>query len=621
MKQARSLPRLSLFSRSDMVIDLRNHLQTPFQQRLYGLVGPLVDRAMRLPGFEKTYLKTKAKYLDHPEGQNLFSWFDSVLHTMDHEYHVDLPKDFEMPAKGPLVIVSNHPFGLLDPIVLGHFVAKLRPDLRMMANLMLGSVEEVKPHVITVNPFGGDSAVKQNFGPMKEAIKFLRSGGALAIFPSGEVAHYRPGRGVQEEPWSSHVGGLVRRTQATVLPIYFPGRNGLLFQAAGLIHEKLRTGLLVREFLGRKHAPTEIRVGQPIPFSKLKKFEDDESLTRYLRLHTLVLGKRKKPLVKAGRAASDRDLVAVAAEGVSPALLKTEVEKMRAKGAVLASQGGLTVMIASANEVPNVLQEIGRLREVTFREVGEGTGEEIDLDKYDKYYQHVFLWDEKKEAIAGAYRLGRADIILREYGPKGLYTNSLFKFEKPFLAHLGNALEMGRSFVAPDYQRNMTALPLLWRGVLVWVGKNPHYRKLYGPVSISKDYDKLSRKLIVEFLEDQRMHPELSPLVKPRTPFRYGGGKKLLKEFISTQLQDAEDCSAVISSLETDGKGLPVLLKHYLRLNGTILSFNVDKAFSSVLDGLIMIDVVEADPRLPSKFMGETLWREYLKYHGAEPAK
>ncbi len=600
-----------------MVIDLRNHLETPFQQRLYQLVGPLADRAMRLPGLERTYQETQERYQEHPEGQNLFSWFDSVLQTMDHQYTVDLPKDFEMPAKGPLVIVSNHPFGLLDPIVLGHFVAKLRPDLRMMANLMLGSVEEVKPHVIKVNPFGGKSAIRQNIGPMKAAIKFLRSGGALAIFPSGEVAHYKPGQGVQEEPWSKHVGGLVRRTQATVLPIYFPGRNGLLFQAAGLIHEKLRTGLLVREFLGRKHAPTEIRVGQPIPFSKLKKFEDDESLTRYLRLHTLVLGKRKKPVAKP--AASD--IQAMLGEGVSSVLMKGEVEQLRAKGSVLASQGGLTVFVASANEIPHLLQEIGRLREVTFREVGEGTGEEIDLDKFDRYYLHIFLWDEKRDGIAGAYRLGRADIILREYGPKGLYTNSLFKFEKPFLSHLGNALEMGRSFVAPEYQRNMTALPLLWRGVLVWVGRNPHYRKLFGPVSISKDYDKLSRKLIVEFLEDQRMHPELAPMVRPRTPFRYGGGKRLLKEFISTELQDVDDCSAVISSLETDGKGLPVLLKHYLRLNGTILSFNVDKAFSSVLDGLIMVDVVEADPRLPSKFMGEAMWRAYLKYHGAESAK
>ncbi len=598
-----------------MVIDLRNHLQTPFQQRLYDLVGPLVGRAMRLPGLERTYRQTREMYQRHPQGQSLYSWCDSVLQTMGHEYKVDLPKDFEMPAKGPLVIVSNHPFGLLDPIVLGHFLARLRPDLRMMANLMLGSVEEMEDHLIKVNPFGKDtSAVRQNFGAMKAAMKFLRSGGALAVFPSGEVAHYKPGQGVQEEPWSRHVGGLVRRTQATVLPIYFPGSNGLLFHAAGLIHEKLRTGLLVREFLGRKHAPTEIRVGQPIPFSKLRKFEDDESLTRYLRLHTLVLGKRKKP---AARPAAS-DLPAVASGATSTSLLKDEIEQLKAKGSLLTSQSGLNAFVASANEIPHLLREIGRLREVTFREVGEGTGEEIDLDKYDRYYLHLFLWDEKKEAVAGAYRLGRADLILREYGPKGLYTNTLFKFEKPFLAHLGNALEMGRSFITPEYQRNMTALPLLWRGVVVWISRNPQYRKLFGPVSISKDYDKLSRKLIVEFLEDQRRHPELAPMVKPRTPFRYGGGKKLLKEFISTQLQDVDDCSAVISSIETDGKGLPVLLKHYLRLNGTILSFNVDKAFSSVLDGLIMVDVLEADPRLPSKLMGEANWRAYLKHHGVE---
>ncbi len=174
---------------------------------------------------------------------------------------------------------------------------------------------------------------------------------------------------------------------------------------------------------------------------------------------------------------------------------------------------------------------------------------------------------------------------------------------------------MGRSFVCSDYQRNMAALPLLWRGIIVWMGRHPHYRKLFGPVSISKDYDKLSRKLIVEFLEEQRSHPELSPMVKPRKPYRFGGGRNLMKEFVSTRLDDVDDCSAVISSLETDGKGIPVLLKHYLRLNGTILSFNVDKDFSSVLDGLIMVDLLDTDARLPSKMMGDELWRAYEAYH------
>jgi len=599
-----------------MIFDLREHLQTPMHQRLYGLVGPIMDRALKLRGLRTTYEKTRQLYSRHQQGQTLFAWLDSVLESMHHEYRVDMPKDFELPQSGPLVVVSNHPFGLMDPVVLGHFIVQHRPDLRIMANHILGSMAEVQPHLIRVNPFGGARARKQNLAPMKDALSFLKQGGALAIFPSGEVAHYKPGRGVQEQPWSNHLGALVRRTQATVLPVFFPGQNGLLFHAAGLLNKRLRTGLLVREFLGRKHAPTEMRVGNPIPFSKLKKFEDDESLTRYLRLHTLVLGKRKKTENET------RVVEPSTGESIAPSVgtevLTQEVDGLRSKGAVLASQGSLTAFIASSHDIPNVLHEIGRLREITFRQVGEGTGEEIDLDKFDRYYLHLFLWDEKKHCIAGAYRLGRADLILREYGPKGLYTNTLFKYEKPFLAHLGSAVEMGRSFICSDYQRNLSALPLLWKAIMTWMGRNPHYRKLLGPVSISKDYDKLSRKLIVEFMEEQRSHPELSSMVKPRKPFRYLGGKKLLKEFISTQLQDVDDCSAVISSLETDGKGIPVLLKHYLRLNGTILSFNVDKDFSSVLDGLIMVDLLETDPRLPSKMMGEELWTAYKRHHGAE---
>ena len=251
--------------------------------------------------------------------------------------------------------------------------------------------------------------------------------------------------------------------------------------------------------------------------------------------------------------------------------------------------------------------------------MGEGTGNEIDLDKFDVYYQHVFLWDEEKHAVAGAYRLGRADFILREYGAKGLYTSTLFKFEKPFLAHLESAVEMGRSFVALPYQRTLTALPLLWKGVLNWISRNPAYKKLFGPVSISKDYDLNSRRMMVEFLKDNNLHPDLACFVKPRNPFRYRRGKRLMREFISADLHDVSDISALISSIETDGKGIPTLLKHYLKMNGTLLSFNVDKAFSSVIDGLIMVDVTQSDPRLLARYMGEENSRAFLERNGVSP--
>ncbi|MEY4483127.1 MAG: hypothetical protein RL693_579, partial [Verrucomicrobiota bacterium] len=414
---------------------------------------------------------------------------------------------------------------------------------------------------------------------------------------------------------------LVRRTKATVLPVYFEGKNSMLFQAAGVLHPLLRTGLLFRELFKHSREVVEVKVGQPISYSRLKKFEDDESLTQYLRLHTFILSQRAKvvsrskpPLTVTGEESSEQNKQPAALS--KQEAFDQEVEKLKAAGATLTQHGHLRVLVAAAPEIPHLLPEIGRLREITFRSVGEGTGEEIDLDRFDDHYLHIFLWDDKERRVAGAYRLGRADMILRRYGAKGLYTNTLFKFQKPFLQFLDDALEMGRSFIVPQYQRSAGALPLMWKGILTWVCRNPQYKKLYGPVSISKDYNGLSQKLIVEFLSDNKLHPELATLVKPRKPFRYGKNKKLLSEFISAELDDVDDFSALISSLEENGKGIPTLLKHYLRLNGTILSFNVDENFSSCLDGLILVDLMKTDSRLLGKYMGEEPCAEYLKHHG-----
>lgn len=615
-----------------MIIDPSSLLQTSFQRRLYRVVAPLIERSLSIRDFDGIYQRTRELYSVHPDGPSVFAWFDAIMQATHTHYKVDHPNDFEVPAKGPLIIVSNHPFGILDPCILAHFASKVRPDLKLMANSLLSSMPELRPWIIPVDPLGGDDSTHRNLAAMKEAVRHLRAGGALAIFPSGEVAHYQPGKGIEESVWSPHIGALVRRTNATVLPAFFPGGNSVLFHAAGLVHRRLRTGLLFREFCHPREKEATLRVGHAIPFTRLRKFEDDENLTRYVRLHTMVLAKRRR-LESPGQAAVDnrgefRPALLPSNDRLTPEVRTAntaqsqihhleEVAALRASGGLITAQGNFSVYCASSRQIPRLLQEIGRLREEAFRAVGEGTGQEIDLDRFDQYYLHLFLWDEAQGQIAGAYRLGQADLILREYGRKGLYTSTLFKFEKPFLATLESAVEMGRSFIRPSYQKNLSALPLLWKGIAQWMGMNPRYKKLFGPVSISQDYDALSRKMIVEFLEEQRMQRELACLVKARRPFRYMRNRKLMREFISANLKDVEDCSALVSSLETDGKGIPVLLKHYLRLNGTILSFNVDKAFSSALDGLILVDLTQTDPKLLAKYMGEERCRAYLAAHGA----
>jgi putative hemolysin len=596
-----------------MIISLEKYCRSGLQRGLYRTCGPLVERALGLRNLDRVYQDTLAAYEALPEDERTCGAFmAAAVKAHGVAAVLDLPAGFEIPATGPLVVIANHPFGVTDPCLLGAFIGSKRKDLKIMTNALLGTMPEVADHAILVNPFGGPEAAKANLAGMKAALKHLTAGGALIIFPSGEVSSYKPGKGLDEAPWSKHVGSLVRRTQSTVLPVYFPGANSALFQLAGVVNPRLRTGLLLREFAKQRGQQVEMRVGMPILYSKLRKFQNDEALTKFLRIHTLVLAERRKP-----------DSVVPSAEGptgdsgseaVNPDF-HAEVEKLRCQGAALVSQGGLTVFAAFSHEIPALLQEIGRLREVTFRAVGEGTGQEIDLDGFDRYYEHLFLWDEQRQRIAGAYRLGKADLILREYGLKGLYTNTLFHFEKPFLAHLENAVEMGRSFITKDYQRTLTALPLLWKGIAHWMMRNPGYTKLFGPVSISKDYDKFSRKMMVEFLQENCLHEDLASFVKPRNPFRYMRTRRLMREFISAELREVDDCSALISSVETDRKGIPVLLKHYLRLNGTILSFNVDKEFSSVIDGLILVDLTETEPKLLAKYMGDKPCEEWLSLH------
>ena len=285
--------------------------------------------------------------------------------------------------------------------------------------------------------------------------------------------------------------------------------------------------------------------------------------------------------------------------------LSFEVETLPASS-LLTRQGDLRVCLAKAQKIPQVLQEIGRLREVSFRAVGEGTGKEIDLDQFDEHYLHLFLWDEKREQIAGAYRLAPTDKVLAQHGAEGLYCSTLFEFETSFLDHLNPSLELGRSFVAPAYQKSLSALLALWKGIATYVSRNPKYHRLFGPVSISQDYTPLSQDIIVKFLRENRWNKELGPLVRPLNPFP--GSPE-----ISPLLENIDQVSARVSESEADGKGIPVLLKQYLKLNATLLEFNLDPDFSDCLDALILVDLHDAPPAVLSRYMGKDAYAQFKR--------
>jgi putative hemolysin len=261
-------------------------------------------------------------------------------------------------------------------------------------------------------------------------------------------------------------------------------------------------------------------------------------------------------------------------------------------------------VLAKAAEIPNVLHEIGRLREVTFRQIGEGTGKAIDLDRFDEYYWHLFVWNRTTNQVIGAYRLGPSDEIVERIGVHGLYTRQLFAWQTPFFERISPALELGRSFVRPEYQRTYTPLLLLWRGIGQFLVRHPRYKMLFGPVSISTDYSSTSRQLMVKFLSAYHQSPELAPLVRARNPFRTRP-LRIAEQLVRTTVWDIEELSALVGDIEVDRKGVPVLLRQYLKLGGELVAFNVDQNFADALDGLIVVDLGKTDPRVLERYMGK----------------
>jgi putative hemolysin len=601
------------------LIDLKKSVNHPVQKWLLTVLEHPLEKTLSIKALNDAYEKLTF-FSTLSDRENVFQ---NCLDCVQAHYSLSEQDIRKIPKQGPLVVVANHPFGGIEGIVLGDIIFRARPDVRVLGNYLLQHLTQLREWIIPVDPFGNRSSSMANAKAIKEAIRWVANGGALVTFPAGEVAHFAWGKAKITDPkWSPHVGAIIKHARADVLPVFFPGANSLLFQIAGLFHPRLRTILLPHELINKSSHDMNVYIGKVIPWKKLQDLEDNEAIIEYLRNCTFFLQNRLRPkkrslssIMFSRLAMPHQQPVAAEAEN---SLIRREVENLPADQYLIQS-GDFAVYTANAPQIPTVLKEIGRLRELTFREVHEGTGLSADLDRFDNYYLHLFLWNHKKSELVGAYRLGLTDIILREHGARGLYTTTLFKFKRPLINQLENAMEVGRSFIRSEYQKEYTCLSMLWKGIGHFVVRNPKYKILFGPVSISHDYHSFSKNLIVQFLRLNKLHPELSRYVKARAPYRAVRTAKAEKQTVAKLVNDVDDVSLLISEIEKDGKGVPILLKHYLRLNARILSFNVDRRFSNVIDSLILVDMTKSDGKLLGRFMTPQGYKKFAQYHGVIP--
>lgn len=545
----------------------------------------------------------------------------ALLLEMRIDVRVQVSDLDHIPAKGPLVAIANHPFGILDGVVMTELLSRVRSDIRVLTSASLAVIPELDPHCIFAETPAADLATNSSIKSPKQALDWLRDGGALVVFPARDVSQWDVRQGQVTDPvWSTSVANLLRETQAKALPVYFCGGNSVRFHLLGLIHPRLRTIFLMQEFFQQRGKNLEVRIGKPIPAELVSSMDNAEEATEYLRLRTYLLGYRgRKPISLPAkfRAAFPHKRQQQISPEVPVQLVTADIDALPGDR-LLVENADFSVYSARGSELPHLLDELGRLREITFRASGEGTGRSLDRDHFDDYYWHLLLWDKRKQEIAGAYRMGNTDEIIRAHGIKGLYTHTVFRYDERLFLKLGSALELGRSFVRLEYQRQYAPLLLLWKGIARFVASHPETPILFGAVSISKDYSSLSREMIVRYFQQRDDGREFAELIQPRTPFRAPKFRRWDCGPLCTAVRDLDELAEPISDIEEDGKGLPILIKQYFKLGGKLIAFNLDKKFSDVVDGLVIVDLRRTDPTMLERYMGKDGNAAFRRFHNLD---
>lgn len=514
------------------------------------------------------------------------AFIDAMFQCNNNTLKVSPEKLDMLPAEGSFAVVSNHPFGGWDGVALIKTISEVRPDIKFLVNFLIGRIEPLKPNIIEVNPFENRKQMKSNFQGLKTMHRHVSQGHPIGFFPAGEVStFYRGSRRVMDRAWQANIVKFIQNNKLCVVPVYIPGGNSAWFHRLGKIHPLLRTIRLPGELLRLTNTEISLHFGKPVNPSIYGIIKDTKALGSFLKMRSYAIGEDLKQQENNNITETGAPVI----DAIDIEALKTEIDSIRSQCFLFRIEQ-YECFLEQKSQIPQMFTEISRLREVSFREVGEGTGNSADSDAFDEYYRHLFVWDSENQKLVGSYRIGFGEEIMQQYGPNGFYTSTLFTFTDKFHPIMRNALELGRSFVAGEYRRKSSALFILWKGIVYTLMKNPQYRYIFGPASISSHYNEFAKILMVEFFKRNHGDSQIEKQVGCRNKFTYTMYRDLAN-ILDYCGNDIRKIDRVVEEFDASGWKIPVLFKKYLSQGARIVAFNVDPEFNNAIDGLILGDI------------------------------
>ena len=558
----------------------------------YGFIGTFIGwllmKVLKISTLNNIY--NRNKHLSE------LPFLNAILDEFQIKFEIPEEDLKRLPKEGPYITVSNHPLGGIDGILLLKLMLEREPDFKIIANFLLHRIEPMKPYIMPVNPFETHKDAKSSVLGIKETLRHLSDGKPLGMFPAGEVSTYKDGVLVVDKPWEIGAIKVIRKAQVPVVPIYFHAKNSRLFYFLSKISDTFRTAKLPSELLTQKNRIIKVRIGKPISVAEQNEYENIESYSEFLRKKTYMLAnafyKGNKLLLNTPSFKIPKSPKEIAKPANHDKILE-EMDMLKEGDYRLLQSKNYHVYLVTADKIPNILHEIGRLREITFRHVGEGTNESLDLDQYDKYYHHMFLWDDDTQLIAGAYRMGLGSHIYTKYGIDGFYLHELFRFEPELYDMMHNSIEMGRAFITKEYQQKPMPLFLLWKGIVHTTLRYPEHKYLIGGVSISNQFSEFSKSLMIEFMKSHYYDPYVAQYIHPKKEYKVIL-KDADKDFVFNETEaDLNKFDKIIDEVEPGNLRLPVLIKKYIKQNARVVAFNVDPLFNNAVDGLMYIRIAD----------------------------